>query len=299
MPPFGNITCFTARKLNARYIAEVLDLWPESFVAFGLVKKSNPFLKLSYFFEKWLYNKADNVVFSMEGGKDYIVEKKWDKESGGPIDLSKVHYINNGVDLSDFDSFKEKFILDDKDLEDKTIFKVVYLGSIRLANDLKRLIDAAILLKEQSKIRFLIYGDGGDRKTLEDYCLKNNIDNVIFKQKWIDPKYVAYVLSHSDLNILNYMPNEIFRFGGSQSKFFQYLASGKPICSNLKMGYCLINKYKLGIAKRFDTDHEYANAILSIKELSIEQYQDMCMRVRNLASSFDYPILTKKVSVLL
>jgi hypothetical protein len=45
----------------------------------------------------------------MEGGKDYIKEKKWDIEQGGKIDINKVYYINNGVDLQDFDSNRINF----------------------------------------------------------------------------------------------------------------------------------------------------------------------------------------------
>jgi len=295
LPPFGNITYFTAKKLNAKYIVEVLDLWPESFLAFGLIRKSNPFLFLAYYLEKWLYKKADEIVFSMEGGKDYIIEKKWDKASGGPVNLKHVHYINNGVDIKDFDTFKQIHKLEDPDINNSTVFKVIYIGSIRLANNLLRLVDAASLLKDESNIKILIYGDGNDRMFLEEYCNKNKITNVIFKEKWVDPEYVPFILSKSDLNILNYMPNEIFKYGGSQSKFFQYLASGKPICSNLKMGYCLINKYNLGIAKQFDNNEEYAEAINSIVHLEPNAYQAMCNRSRELAKEFDYQILTKKL----
>ena len=299
LPPFGFITVLTARKLNAKYIAEVLDLWPESFVAFGLMNKRNPLIYFLYKIEKWIYKKADSIVFSMEGGKDYIISKRWDTNNQGPIDLSKVHYINNGVDLNDFDKHKNEFTLEDKDLEDPSVFKVIYLGSIRLANDIKRLIDAAHLLVNDKSIRFLIYGDGSDRNNLEEYCNKNGIVNVIFKEKWIDPKYVPYVLSKSDLNILNYQPNQIFRFGGSQSKLFQYLASGKPICSNLEMGYCPINKHSLGVAKKFKDEVEYSNAILSIKNLSPVNYQAICARTRALASEYDYSLLTEKLKPIL
>lgn len=295
LPPFGNILYYAALRLRAEYIVEVLDLWPESFVSFGLISKRNPVLKLAYFLEKWLYIKADKVVFSMEGGKDYITDKKWDNGNGNKIDLSKIHYINNGVDIMDFDFYKSTYKLDDIDLSRNDTFKIVYLGSIRLANNLKKLIDAANLLQSNEKIIFLIYGDGDDRKFLEDYCMDKKIRNVIFKQKWIDPKFVPYVLSQSSLNILNYKPNEIEKYGGSQSKFFQYLASGKPVCSNLNQGYCLINKYNLGLANNYNSDEEYANAILSIAEMDSKSYNEICKRSRMVSEEFDYKLLTEKL----
>lgn len=295
LPPFGNIIYFAAHKLKAKYIIEVLDLWPESFVDLGLIKKTNPFLFFLYAAEKWLYKKADKIVFSIEGGKDYILDKKWDIQNGGPIDLNKVFYINNGVDIRDFNNNVANYQLEDNDLKNDSIKRVVYIGSIRLANNLIELIKAAEILKDHSNIKFLIYGDGDDRKSLENYCKEQKLLNVIFKQKWIDPLFVPYVLSKSDVNILNYKSGEFGKYGGSQSKLFQYLASGKPICSNLKMMYCPINKFNLGIAKEYNSEVEYAEAILNLLTLDKPSSEELNKRMHEVVKDFDYPILTKKL----
>jgi glycosyltransferase involved in cell wall biosynthesis len=290
--PFDIILHYVAKKFKANHIVDVVELWPESFVQYGLISKNNPLTKLAYLAEKWLYDHADEIVFSMEGGRDYIIEKGWDIDSGGKINLNKVHYINNGVDLNDFDLNKKLYKFQDSDLEDDLLFKVIYLGSIRLANNIKLLIDAAELLKDKKNIRFLIYGDGDDRDYLEEYCNNKQLNNVIFKQKWVELKYVPYVLSKSSLNILNYMPSKILKYGGSQSKSFQYMASGKPICSNIKMGYCPITKYNIGIAKDFNSVNEYANAILSFTEMDTAEYETIYVNARNAVKQYDYKNLT-------
>ena len=297
--PFGNLIYFLARRLRAKFIVDVVDLWPESFVAYGLISRNNPIVKLAYIAEKWYYERADEIVFSMEGGKQYIIEKGWDIDSGGNIDLRKVHYINNGVDLEDFDLNKTLFKISDPDLENKSIFNVLYIGSIRLANNLRQLIDAAECLKANKRIQFLIYGDGEDRIGLEEYCRSKELNNVKFKQKWIELKYVPYILSQSSLNILNYMPSPIAEFGGSQSKSFQYMASGKPICANVKFGYCPITQYNLGLAESFNSPQDYANAILSFLEMSPKEYEVMCFNARKLAENYDYKVLTRKFEALL
>ena len=297
--PFGNIIYYVAKRVNAKYIVDVVDLWPESFVAFGLISNMNPLIKIAYKAEKWLYQKADEIVFSMEGGKDYIIEKGWDLESGGKIDLKKVHYINNGVDLKDFDLNKSLFKISDVDLENNNLFNVIYIGSIRLANNLKQLIDAAEVLKSEGNIQFLIYGDGEDRDFLENYCKTKGLSNVKFKQKWVELKYVPYILSRSCLNILNYKPNPISRFGGSQSKSFQYMASGKPICANIKLGYCPITKNNLGLAKNFNNPKEYAKAIFSFVKMDSKKYDLICFNARKIAENYDYKKLTLKFEKLL
>ena len=74
-----------AKKFGIPCICEVRDLWPESFVAYNIIKKKNPLLKLLYAGEKWIYKKADKLIFTMEGGKDYIIEKGWDKQQEAPL----------------------------------------------------------------------------------------------------------------------------------------------------------------------------------------------------------------------
>lgn len=292
--PFDNLVFFTANALKAKYYVDILDLWPESFVDVGLIRKGNPILSLAYSLEKWLYKKANGIIFCIEGGSNYIKDKKWDRDNNGPISIENVHWISNGIDLYDFDSYKESYKIVDSDLEDDDFVKVIYLGSIRLANSLKELIDAAWKLQHNKKVKFLIYGDGNDRSYLVDFCKKNKITNVIFKQKWIDPKYVPYVLSRSSINVLNYNKG-LGKYGGSQSKLFQYLASGKPICSNIAMKYCIIKKHNLGISETFASSHSYAEAIERLSNLDHDE-KDRIYRVsRELVKEYDYKYLTSKL----
>lgn len=297
--PFGNIMYYLAKKLKAIYYVEVLDLWPESFVMTGILNKNNPIMPLLYYFEKWLYKRADQLIFSMEGGKDYILEKGWDAVSGGPINIDKVSYINNGVDLNDFSDNLSKWTIDDKDLNDENTFKIVYIGSIRLFNNVRLLVEAAEKLQNNKDMVFLIYGDGDERKPLEEYVRKKNIQNVRFKDTFIDKKYIPYLLTKSSINVLNYQQNGIWKYGGSQSKLFQYLASGKPIVSNIVPGYCLIRQHECGISSDFKTADEYASAFESLRKLSEEEYLIMCNNSRKAAQNFDYKKLTDSLIALL
>lgn len=292
--PFDYPVCWCAKKLKAKYIAEAWDLWPDGFVRFGLISPKNPLLPSAYAVERKMYENADRIIFSFAGGVDYLKERKWDKVNGGKIDLSKVYYINNGVNIAEFEDNKQKYVIDDKDLKDTEIFKVVYLGSVRLANNLKRLIDAAALLKQYTKFRFLIYGDGSDREYLKQYCEDKDITNVIFKEKMIPFHYVPYVVAQSDLNIMNYEKN-FGIYGISSGKFFMYLAAGKPILCNVKISYCEIEKHNLGIAKDLETPQDYADAVLNLGNLDRSDYKAMCNRVKETAKEYDYKILSGKL----
>lgn len=249
-------------------------------------------MKLLFAQSKYNCTKADALVYSWSGCYDYLKEKKWDKASGGPVDLKKVYYINNGVDLSDFNNWKNAYRLDDADLL-SDYKKIVYLGSIRLVNNVMQLIQAAKLLSSKD-VKILIYGDGDDREMLIQYSKQQQLHNVIFKEKWVDPKYVPFILSQSYVNILNYSDG-FGKYGISSSKMFQYMASGRPIVCNIDIYDCPITKYKIGIAKHFDSSEEYAQGIESILSLPESEYKAMCKRAYDTANEFDYKRLTDKI----
>lgn len=284
------------KKHRIPVVVEVRDLWPESIVEYKGMSKRNPIIQILYQLEKWIYKKADQLIFTIEGGAEYICNKKWHKK----VALSKVNYVNNGVDLEEYKTNLESFQLQDQDLMDEKYFKVVYIGSVRSANHIQDLVDVALELKKRREfgIRVLIYGEGTERKALEEKCIKCGLDNVVFKGK-VDKKYIPYILSKSDLNILNYQQSSTWKYGGSQNKQFEYLASGKPICSNIAMGYSIIRKYDCGEERNITTPDEYVKTILKYKNMPKQKYEQQCINAKEAAKQFDYFVLGKKIELVL
>lgn len=291
--PFDILCMRLAKKYKARYIVDIEDLWPFEFEQVGIISHNNPILKLCYWAQRYIYSKGEHVVISMEGGRDYIKERKWDKEQGGPIDINRVHYVNNGISMDEFKYNAETYSINDVDLTDDSIFKVIYLGSIRKANNLDQLLNAAKALQAEKKIKILIFGDGPERAGLEARCEKEHINNVVFKNRWIELKYVPYVLSHADLHILNYGRNWA-PYGGSMNKMMMAFASGKPMVCNADLPYSEINRHNLGIDKIFNNPEEYAQAIKSIYDMPKNKYEAMCNRVKEVALRYDINYLCER-----
>lgn len=281
-------------KHGIKYVTEMLDWWPDDFVDFGLISANNPIMRLLFRVAKNNYVKSDATVFSIKGCYKYFEDKGWDTAHGGPVDLSKVYYINNGVDLADFNKWKNEYKIEDEDLESVTK-KVTYLGSVRLANNVGQFVKAAEQLKDRKDVLFLIYGDGDDREPLIKYCEEHQLTNVKFKAKWIEPQYVPFVISKSYLNILNYTAH-FGKYGVSSSKMFQYMAAGKPIVCNVNIMYSDILVHKIGICHDMKDDQDYADAIQTILDLPDDEYQKMCKRAHEAVREYDYPYLTKQMA---
>lgn len=286
--PFDYPVIWAARKVKAKYIAEAWDAWPDVFVHLHLVSRRNPVMKLFYWIEKQLYYHADQLVFTYLGSRTYLAEKGWTMDMGGKIDISRVHYINNGVDLEKFDHDRDSFPRDDADLNRKDIFKVVYLGTISFANHVQMLIDAAALLQDDRNYHFFIYGNGPQREELEQYVVDKEIKNVHFKEKRIPLCECAWVVSQATVNIMTYEYNFGY-MGVSSGKMFQYLAAGKPIVCNINIAYDnVIRDNELGVSENISTPEALCQAIRNCAEQPSYMYQGMCERVRQTAERFDY-----------
>lgn len=294
------LACVAAIKLSKKYgcknIAEIRDLWPESIVDYGIRGKNDPVIQILYKVEKWIYAKADAIIFTMEGGRDYIVEKGWDKVHGGPVDLGKVYHINNGVDLEMFDYNKEHYIFPDHDLDDPNTFKVVYTGSVRKVNNVGKLIDCALELKNNGadKIRIFIFGDGDERDCLSARVVDMGLHNVVLKGK-VDKKQIPYILSKCDLCLMHGQLSPIARYGLSLNKSFDYMASGKPILSSYKPNYDYISANECGISENLTSAKHYANAIIRFYKMTDYEYQKYSENARHAAQKYDFRILTQKL----
>ncbi|WP_096437466.1 glycosyltransferase family 4 protein [Alteribacter populi] len=283
-----------SKKLSVPCVCEVRDLWPEAIFAFGKTKESTPLGRLLIAGEHWIYKNADALVFLKEGDTDYLKDRKWTTVQGGDIDLDKCHYINNGVNIETFNRQIDNNALEDQDLMSGK-FNVVYTGAIRHINNVGNILDAAKLLKDQKNIQFLIYGDGNQLAMLKQRVTDEGLTNVKMKG-YVDKKFMPYVLSKSSVNILNYSQTKYnWTRGNSSNKLFEYMASGKPIISTVKMGYCPLERYECGLSLEKDTPDELANAIMRIYEMPKETYNRISQNAKNGAEHYDYKVLTKNL----
>lgn len=291
MPP---VSCAMGIHLGKKYkckknIAEIADLWPESIIAYGIAGPNNPIVIALRLLEKWIYKQADDIVFTMEGAYDYILDQRWENV----IPKAKVHYINNGVDLDEFNYNKEHFIVSDRDLEDNSFFKIVYTGSIRRVNGLGRLLDIADILRNE-RIKFLIWGYGDELEELKERAANEKLDNVIFKGS-VEKKYIPYIVSKADANYIYAAHNNLFKYGISPNKLFDYFAAEKPVILDGIVKYNPVEHYSAGIVLKDNNEKVLAESIKDFLSMKGNDYQRMCDNAKLASQEFDFKTLTKSL----
>ena len=278
------------KKHRIPFVVDVRDLWPQSIIEYLHFSEKNPIIRMMYNMERNMYIHADRIVFSIDGGYDYICDRKLDKQ----VPKGKVYFINNGVDRDEFRKNSKKYTIKDEDLDNPDLFKVVYVGSIRTVNNLGLLLEAAKEVKNAS-VRFLIWGSGDELERLKKQVKDENIANVVFKGR-VEKKYVPFITQRADLNLIHNNPSEIFKYGISFNKIFDYLASGKPTLTTFHCKYNPAVYEGAGVDINSPTPQEIAKTIDQLSQNDLTVYKTRALEA---ARKYDYQALSDRLLEIL
>jgi glycosyltransferase involved in cell wall biosynthesis len=109
-------------------------------------------------------------------------------------------------------------------VEDK--FVVLYAGAMGQANDIYTLLRAADRLRNESKIRFVLFGDGKERPNIEEEARRRGLQNVIFAGVY-PKKQMPSVVASSDLCLAILQDVPMFRTT-YPNKVFDYMSTARP-----------------------------------------------------------------------
>ncbi len=297
------LTVLVGEKLAKHYgvpcIGEVRDLWPETLVAYGAVKKNSFISKVLYQGEKYMYRKADAMIFTMEGAWDYIREHKWDTENGGPIDLRCIYHICNGTDIEQFDKNAGNYVLPDTELDDPSLFCAVYTGAIKRANNVGLLLDMAGYLNDIGNLRILIWGEGNEVEELKKRAWKMGLSERVIFKGYVEKKYIPSIVKRADICLMHWERTSVNNYGYDYNKLFDYLASGRLVFSTIQSGHSLLINKNCGIETAGRSPKDFAEGIRRIYNMSETERCEWGERARKAAYDYDFKVLTKKFENIL
>jgi len=215
-PIFQAVSAWVVSVIRRRpFLLEVRDLWPEFGVGMGVLK--NPIIiALARWLENFLYARATHILVNSPAYRTYLLKKG--------LREKKVTFIPYGTDVEMFNPNVDGSAIRRKlGVEDK--FVVLYAGALGAANDIYTLLRAADRLRDESKIRFVLFGDGKERVHIEQESRRRNLSNVIIAGVY-PKKEMPYVLASSDICLAILQNIEMFRTT-YPNKVFDYMAAGR------------------------------------------------------------------------
>ena len=253
-----------AKKMNAKLIFNVSDLWPESAEKLGIVTNKIA-LNLAYKLEAKCYKKAFLITGQTQGIVKDICSRFPDK---------KVYWLPNGVDLAFYNPSNTQtgnFRKDHGFIAQDVIF--FYGGIIGYAQGLDVIIKAANLLREYSSIQFVIQGSGPEKESLVALKDALRLTNVHFLEPVAKSEMPA-ILKSIDVALVPLKNLPLFN-GAIPSKVFEALAMQVPLLLGVdgEARHHFIEKGKAGLFFQPENAEELAKQALFLSENIVKRLE--------------------------
>ena len=204
-----------ARLKRVPFLFEVRDLWPAFAIAIGVLQHKT-LIWLSLALEKFLYKHADTIVVNSPGFIDHI------REHGG----KDIRLVENGVDPAMFISAAAgKNFRETNNLQQNCV--ILYAGAHGISNDLTVVLQAAEILKNEKRIKFVFVGDGKEKPALLQLAREKGLTNTLFLPS-VPKSEMAEVIAGADACLAILKPLELYKTT-YPNKVFDYMAAGKPV----------------------------------------------------------------------
>jgi glycosyltransferase involved in cell wall biosynthesis len=237
------------------FVLEVRDLWPESIVALGQLRRGSLPVRLLEAVERALYRRASGVVVVTRAFARHVAARG--------VPESRIALVYNGIDGDAWTPRPPSPEL----LARHGIggaFRVGYVGTLGLAHGLVTVLDAAERLADP-EVHFVFVGDGADRARIEQEAKRRGLANVHFTGLLPREEVPAWLAS---LDVLLVMLRDLPVFETViPSKLFEFAAMERPILLSAPKGEVreLVESAEVGVAIDAEDADALAAAIAALR----------------------------------
>jgi len=227
---------FIGKLKKAPVFVWILDLWPDSLRAVGVIKNSTA-LSLVGKCVSWIYHRADYLLVQSKAFVEHVLHyyKK-------PTHDARVVYFPSWAESV----FSKTEKVSDAPTKHDVVFTIVFAGNIGDAQDFPSILTAVEQLRNLNiPVRWVIAGDGRAGSWLTQYVDQHALDNVhLLGKRPLDE--MPALFATADALLVSLKTNDVFA-RTIPGKVQTYLASGKPIIAMLDgEGSRIINEAQAG-----------------------------------------------------
>ena len=274
-----------AKKFHTKFLFEVRDIWPQTLVELSSLSPSHPLIKLMEHYEKFAYKKADKVISLLPNAKEHFEKEGMQKD--------KFVYLPNGIEIEEKESIPLAHDMVEKIPIEK--FIIGYSGTIGIANNLDYLINVAEIMQENDEIHFMLLGNGGEKKRLQERVKNLSLINVTFLAA-VPKKEVIIFLNQIDVAFISLLPEKLFKFGVSPNKVFDYMYAKKPILWAIEAGNNLVEDAKCGVSVPLNDIMKLKEEIFKLKKLRKDALEKLGQNGYTFVNeNHSYKMLAKKL----
>ena len=280
---FTTFTGWSLAKLKRRpWVFELRDLWPESIITVGAMKRSFA-IKVFEKIEHFMYRSADMIIPVTDAFKNHLISRD--------IPADKIHVVTNGVDPKTFPKTeKNQKLIMKLGLTDK--FVISYIGTHGMAHGLDFIINCLPRIADPS-IHFLFVGDGAAKKNAQDHAEKLSLTNVTFLPP-VSKDEVSEYVALSDAVLVPLKKSDTFK-SVIPSKIFESAVMQKPILLGVDgQAREIVEEFEAGLYFEPENEAEFLKAVSEIKN-NKKLFADIQAGEEKLARAYDRNDLADKM----
>lgn len=273
-----------AQRAGGIHIHEVHDLWPMTLIDLYGFSPLNPAMVSMQTAEDFALSKADKVVSMLPGVGMYMQERG--------LDSSRFICVPNGVEADEPVSPPPNEIVDAIwHMRTRYRYNVLYLGGFAVANGVDDFIRLAAFRPE---VLFIAVGGGSQKDELIGKAAQSGISNVLFFPPVPHEKVYA-TLCLADVLYIGAKKSKLYRYGVGMNKFFEYMASGRPVLSAVEATNDPVREAGCGLSVPAQDAKAAAVALDKLLALDNSGRNEMGRRgIEYAAKHHNYSVLAKK-----
>lgn len=211
---------FLGRLKKIPVVFWVLDLWPETLSAIGVVR-SPQLLHIVGRLVRFIYNRCTLVLGQSRSFVDAIGKYCMDK--------TKIRYYPGWAEDVFSGDFQEKA----PEVPVKEFsFNILFAGNVGEAQDMPAILDAAELLKSDARIRWLIVGDGRKSEWLSKEVGRRKLQKSVLLLGRHPVERMPSFYAHADVLLVSLKRDPVFGMT-IPAKLQAYLMAGIPVLGML------------------------------------------------------------------
>lgn len=251
-----------ARRVGAKLIWEVHDLWPLSPIELGGYSRWHPFIVATQVAEDACCRSADAVVS--------ILPKAIEHLSTRGLPASKYYVVQNGAEVNDVEAtIQSAFLLphNESTLQPKQRpLTVGFAGSHNSANSIDTLLKACSIAGE-SHVNCLLIGEGPEKPALISLASAVAPRQVTFAPR-VERQQALKMLRCCDAIYVGLRKKEVYQFGISMNKIFDAMLCERPILASFSAGNNPVADAGCGLTVPAEDAVALAGAITEIYRMS-------------------------------
>jgi len=262
--PIGLSAGLISKLRRIPLVPDVVDLWPESVVASGMLTNRIAIGALRYA-ARLVYALSDEIIVVTDGFRRSL------RALGVPDEkMTVVHnwmpsetYLGgeSGADEADRGAFSRRF-------------NIMYAGNMGPSQDLATVIEAASLLRDLPDVQFVLAGGGLELDALTKLVQQRGLTNVLFLGRR-PPASMPALYALADVLLVHLKPDSLSDVS-IPSKTFSYMASGRPVLMAVRGdAEKFMAENRFGLSARPSDPESLAEAVRALHTMPGEERERM------------------------